>query len=202
MILEVLKYPDPRLREVSKPVTEFNQSLAQLASDMLETMYQENGVGLAAPQVGHLLRMLVVDTRPRDTGGRYEENQMQPLEALVEQPLVIINPQIVQADGSTTYDEGCLSVPSFYETVERRKVIHLKYNDVTGKECLLQADGLLSICIQHEMDHLEGTLFIDHLSFIKSSKIKNHIKKFGYPPKKSRNQEDAESEDSSENVNS
>jgi peptide deformylase len=116
--------------------------------------------------------------------------------------LVIINPQIVQADGSTTYDEGCLSVPSFYETVERRKTIHLKYQDVSGKECLLQADGLLSICIQHEMDHLEGTLFIDHLSYLKSNKIKTHIKKYGYPPKKSRNSEEDESEDSSENVNS
>ncbi len=203
MILEVLKFPDPRLREVSKEVTQFDQKLKTLSENMLETMYAENGVGLAAPQVGELIRMLVIDTRPRDTGGRYEENQMEPLESMVQQPLVIINPEIVSHDGKTTYDEGCLSVPSFYETVDRFKVIELKYFDVTGKECRIQTDGLLSICIQHEMDHLEGTLFIDHLSFLKSNKIKNHIKKYGYPPKGSRSRGDgknAETEDELEPV--
>jgi peptide deformylase len=118
---------------------------------------------------------------------------------MVQQPLIIINPEIVSFDGKTTYDEGCLSVPSFYETVERHKVIELKYNDVSGKECRIQTDGLLSICIQHEMDHLEGTLFIDHLSFLKSNKIKNHIKKYGYPSKSSKD-EDSDTESDGERV--
>ena len=87
----------------------------------------------------------------------------------------------MKTEGRTTYDEGCLSVPSFFDTVERAKYIELQYVDVNGKECFLKTDGLLAICIQHEMDHLEGTLFIDHLSFVKANKIKNQIKKHGYP---------------------
>lgn len=186
MILKVLTYPDPRLREVSKKVTDFSGSLKTLAENMLETMYSENGIGLAAPQVGELLRLLVIDARPRDTGGRYEENQMTELETAIQQPLVIINPEIVQHEGKTTFDEGCLSVPSFFETVERHKYIELKYQDLSGKSQILKTDGLLSIVVQHEMDHLEGTLFIDHLSYVKSNKIKNQIKKHGYPEKKKR----------------
>lgn len=182
-VREVLKFPDPRLREVSKPVTKFNAELKKLAEDMLETMYAENGIGLAAPQVGELVRMLVVDTRPRDTKGRYEKNELSELESQVTQPLVVINPEIVKGEGKTTYQEGCLSVPSFYEDVDRFQVIHLKYQDLDGKEHVIKADGLLAICLQHEMDHLEGTLFIDHLSFLKSNKIKNTIKKHGYPEK-------------------
>lgn len=182
-ILEILKYPDPRLREVSKPVEKFDAKLKQLAKDMLETMYDENGIGLAAPQVGELLRMVVIDTRPRDTKGRYEKNEMAELEANIPQPLIIINPEIIKGEGKTTFSEGCLSVPSFFEDVERHKVIELKYQDLDGKTQILRADGLLAICIQHEMDHLEGTLFIDHLSFVKSNKIKNTIKKHGYPEK-------------------
>lgn len=181
--LEILKYPDPRLREVSKPVEKFTAELKALAKDMLETMYNENGIGLAAPQVGKLVRMLVIDTRPRDTQGRYEKNEMEELEAQIAQPLVIINPEIVKGEGKTTFSEGCLSVPSFFEDVERFKSIELKYQDVDGNTKTLKTDGLLAICIQHEMDHLEGTLFIDHLSLIKSNKIKNSIKKHGYPEK-------------------
>lgn len=183
MIYKVLTFPDPRLREVSEKVTKFDPELKQFAKDMLETMYAENGIGLAAPQVGNLIRMVVIDTRPRDTKGRYEENQMTELEAKVTQPLVLINPEIIKGTGSTTFSEGCLSVPSFYEDVERFEYVELKYQDVDGKEHLIKTDGLLAICIQHEMDHLEGTLFIDHLSMVKSNKIKNQIKKHGYPEK-------------------
>jgi peptide deformylase len=182
-ILEILKYPDPRLREISKPVEQFNAELKKLAANMMETMYAENGIGLAAPQVGELKRMLVIDTRPRDTEGRYEKNEMTELESKIPQPLVIINPEIVKGEGKTTFSEGCLSVPSFFEDVERFKTIELKYQDLDGKIQVIKTDGLLAICIQHEMDHLEGTLFIDHLSFVKSNKIKNTIKKHGYPEK-------------------
>jgi peptide deformylase len=182
-IMEILKYPDPRLREVSSPVTKFDAELKKLAEDMLETMYAENGIGLAAPQVGKLYRMMVVDTRPRSTKGRYEENEMTELESKIPQPLVVINPVILKGEGKTTFNEGCLSLPSFYDEVERFEKIQLKYNDLDGKEHVIEIDGLLAICLQHEMDHLEGTLFIDHLSFLKSNKIKNQIKKHGYPEK-------------------
>jgi peptide deformylase len=183
MILEVLKYPNPRLREVSKPVQVFDAALAQLAEDMIETMWAEKGIGLAAPQVGELKRMLVIDTRPKDEKGRYKLNEMTELERAVEQPLVIINPEIVAYKGKTTFDEGCLSVPSFFETVERHEWIRLKFNNLMGEEKFLELDGLLAIVVQHEMDHLEGTLFIDHISFVKSQRIKKIIQKEGYPKK-------------------
>lgn len=183
-VLEILKYPDPRLREKSQDVTDFNSDLEKFAADMLETMYAENGIGLAAAQVGRLLNMLVVDTRARDTEGRYEKNEMTELESKLDQPLVIINPKILKGEGKTTFDEGCLSVPSFFDTVERHQKITLQYQDLKGHTHQIEADGLLAICIQHEMDHLDGTLFIDHLSLVKANKIKNSIKKFGYPEKK------------------
>ena len=195
-LLEVLKFPNPRLREVSKEVTKFDaktcEKLNQLSKDMFETMYAENGIGLAAPQVGELVRMLVIDARPRDTGGRYTMDQMSELERNVQQPLVIINPLIKNFEGRTTFDEGCLSVPSFFETVERHKYIELEYHDLEGTRKLLKTDGLLAIVCQHEMDHLEGTLFIDHLSLIKSNKIKTQIKKHGYPPKKNHTEDEEE----------
>lgn len=191
-IMEILKYPDPRLREVSKPVTKFDGELKKLAEDMLETMYAENGIGLAAPQVGKLYRMMVVDTRPRSTKGRYEENDMTELESKITQPLVVINPVIVKGEGKTTFNEGCLSLPSFYDEVERFEKIQLKYNDVEGNEHVIEVDGLLAICLQHEMDHLEGTLFIDHLSFLKANKIKNQIKKHGYPEKEKAEEDEKE----------
>lgn len=182
--LKVLTYPDPRLREVSKPIEKFDEKLKKLSEDMLETMYEENGIGLAAPQVGGLVRMLVIDCRRRDENDRYEIEEGSELEKNIDQPLIICNPKIIQHEGATTFDEGCLSVPSFYETVERHQYIELEYQDVTGKKKILKTDGLLAIVIQHEMDHLDGTLFIDHLSLIKSNKIKNQIKKHGYPEKK------------------
>lgn len=190
--LEVLKYPDPRLREVSKPVKTFDAKLKKLAEDMLETMYEESGIGLAAPQVGELLQMLVIDCRPREKNERYEIEEGSELEKLVQQPLVIINPKIVKHEGKTTFDEGCLSVPTFYDTVERHQYIELEYQDVNGEKKLLKTDGLLAIVIQHEMDHLEGTLFIDHLSLIKSNKIKNQIKKHGYPERKKKSEKSEE----------
>ena len=198
-ILEVLKFPDPRLREVSESVEHFDAAtkarLATLAENMFETMYAENGIGLAAPQVGELVRMLVIDCRPREST-RYSPEEIEErtteLEKAVTQPLVILNPVILKYEGHTTFDEGCLSVPTFFETVERHKYIELQYHDLTGKKQLLKTDGLLAIVCQHEMDHLEGTLFIDHLSLIKSNKIKNQIKKHGYPDKNADDNEERE----------
>ncbi|QLY26487.1 peptide deformylase [Bdellovibrio sp. KM01] len=187
MIMKILTFPDPRLREVADPVSlsEFGTpELKKLQEDMIETMYDAHGIGLAAPQVGELRRMIVIDTRPKDEKGRrYKDQEMTDLEKQVEQPLVLINPTIVKGEGKTTFDEGCLSVPGYYETVERYDYIEMKAFDVNGKEFIVKTDGLLAICMQHELDHLEGTLFIDHLSFVKSNKIKKQIQKHGYPTK-------------------
>ena len=195
MIREILKFPDPRLREVSKPVEKVMKQHAELAKDLIETMYDASGIGLAAPQVGEIIRMLVIDTRPRDKEGRrYKYDEMTELEQAVVQPLVLINPVVVKGEGKTTFDEGCLSVPGYYETVERYEYVEIKALNEKGEEILVKSDGLLAICMQHEMDHLEGTLFIDHLSFIKGNKIKNQIKKYGYPVKKDEEEEVTEDE--------
>lgn len=184
MIKKILTFPDPRLREVSEPVKEFGPEIKELSKDLIETMYDANGIGLAAPQVGDLVRMVVIDTRPKDDKGRrYKYDEMSELEAAVSQPLILINPEIVKGEGKTTFDEGCLSIPGYFETVERFDYIEMKAFDVNGKEFIVKTDGLLAICMQHELDHLEGTLFVDHLSFIKGNKIKNQIKKYGYPTK-------------------
>ncbi|OYZ20976.1 MAG: peptide deformylase [Bdellovibrio sp. 28-41-41] len=183
-ILEILTYPNPRLREVSTPVDVFDGKLKKLTDDMIETMYHAHGIGLAAPQVGVLKRVVVIDTRPKDEeGSRYEIEEMGELERKVTQPLILINPKVLGGIGSTTFDEGCLSVPSFYETVERKEVIEVETYDLSGKKYTFKTDGLLAICIQHELDHLEGKLFIDRISFLKSKKIKNEIQKHGYPKK-------------------
>jgi peptide deformylase len=184
-ILPILTYPDPRLREISKPVEEFNSELKSLVADMLETMNHAKGIGLAAAQVGQLIRLLVIDIR-RPPEPDEEDQELTALEQKVKFPLVLINPVIVKGEGKTTYEEGCLSVPGYYEEVHRFNWVQVEAQDVTGKKFTVETDGLLAICIQHEMDHLEGKLFIDRLSFVKSNKIKNKIKKLGYPAKKER----------------
>ena len=184
MVMKILTFPEPRLREVAKPVEKFGPELQKVVDDMIETMYDAHGIGLAAPQVGELIRLVVIDTRPKDEEGRrYDNEEMGELESQVQQPLILINPVVVGGEGKTTFDEGCLSVPGYYETVERFNIVEMKAQDVNGKEFTVKADGLLAICMQHELDHLEGTLFIDHLSFVKSNKIKTQIKKHGYPTK-------------------
>lgn len=179
-ILEILKFPDPRLRKKGVKVKEVTPELQQFAKDMLETMYASKGIGLAAAQVDKQIRLIVLDTRPKE-GGRYKPEEMTELEQKVEQPLVLFNPEIVAKQGKTTYDEGCLSVPTYFETVTRYDVIEVSALGLDGKPLKFTADGLLAICIQHEIDHLDGKLFIDRLSPIKSARIKSKIKKFGYP---------------------
>lgn len=184
-VRQILTFPDPRLREISQPVTTFKKELKSLVDDMIETMYSAHGIGLAAPQIGELVRVIVIDTRPKDEEGRrYKYDEMSELEKSVRQPLVLINPEIIKGEGKTTFDEGCLSVPGYYETVERYNYVEMKSYDLKGNEVVIKTDGLLAICMQHEMDHLEGKLFIDRISFIKGNKIKNQIKKHGYPVKK------------------
>lgn len=192
-VRQILTFPDPRLREISQPVTTFKKELKSLVDDMIETMYSAHGIGLAAPQIGELVRVIVIDTRPKDEEGkRYKYDEMSELEKSVRQPLVLINPEIIKGEGKTTFDEGCLSVPGYYETVERYNYVEMKSYDLKGNEVVIKTDGLLAICMQHEMDHLEGKLFIDRISFIKGNKIKNQIKKYGYPVKKKDQDQDAD----------
>lgn len=194
-LLEILKFPDPKLRRKCKPVTKFTPELKKFAEDMLETMYAFSGIGLAAAQVDCLDRLIVLDTRrPEgdDAAARDELGGETELERAISQPLVLVNPVIKKKQGKTTYNEGCLSVPTYFEVVERALYIEVEAMTVDGKKIELKTDGLLAICIQHEIDHLDGKLFIDRLSPIKSSRVKAKIKKFGYPDPA---QEDADSEE-------
>lgn len=159
-LLEILEFPDPRLRTKAKPVKNVNGKLAAFADDMLETMYDAPGIGLAASQVNFHQRLIVIDT---------SENN--------DQPLILINPEIVDSHGDTLSDEGCLSIPGFYEPVKRSAQIHLKALNRDGEEFEIEADELLAICIQHEMDHLEGKLFVDYLSKTKRSMIRKKLEK-------------------------
>ena len=182
-LLEILKYPDPRLRLKCKPVESVTDEMRQFAADMLETMYSFHGIGLAAAQVNRQIRLAVIDTRrpvDDDAQVRYELGGETELEKAVTQPLYLFNPVITKKEGKTTYNEGCLSVPTYFEIVERANWIELEYLDLNGQKQTLQTDGLLAICIQHEIDHLDGKLFIDRLSPIKSARVKSKIKKYGY----------------------
>jgi len=192
-ILEVLTFPNPRLRKLSLPVEKITPELKKFSEDMLETMQDYKGIGLAAPQVGNLVRLIIVDTRPQKDG-RYKLEEMTELEQKLEHPLVLFNPVVVDKVGETTFDEGCLSVPGYFETVKRFETIDVEALDADGEKLSFKMDGLTSICIQHEIDHLDGKLFIDRLSLIRSNKLKSKIKKNGYPTKEELRAE-AEEED-------
>lgn len=157
-LLTILNYPDPRLHTVAKPVTTFDANLKRLVQDMQETMYAAPGIGLAATQVNQHVQLIVIDTSK-------EQNDL----------LVLINPKILRQSGTQTYEEGCLSVPGIYETVTRAEQITVQAQDVDGKSFTLDADGLLSVCIQHEMDHLKGKVFVEYLSPLKRNRIKTKM---------------------------
>jgi peptide deformylase len=179
-ILAIKKYPEPVLKAVAKPIDEITPSLVSLASDMLETMYAAPGVGLAAPQVGYSIRLAVIDTRYRDDFGRVELDKLTDLEKEVAFPLKLFNPVILKKDGKISYDEGCLSLPGYIEPVKRFEYVEFEAYTPENEKIKISTDGLLAICIQHEIDHLNGKLFIDHLSHIKRSLIKSKIKKGGF----------------------
>ena len=160
---EIITAPDPRLRQVSKPVGHVDDALRALMDDMLVTMYDAPGIGLAAIQVGVPLRVIVMDL-----AGEGEEPA----------PRYFVNPEILDpADETAIYEEGCLSVPDIFETVERPARCRVRYLDYDGEPQELEADGLLATCIQHEMDHLDGILFVDHLSRLKRDRILKKLKK-------------------------
>ena len=161
-LLQIRHYPDPVLKKVAEPVTEFDEELRQLASDMAETMYAAPGVGLAAPQVGVSKRLIVIDCSPRD-----EDAQL----------LIMSNPEIVEEEGETCEEEGCLSVPEYYAKINRSAKVKVRFQDLDGETRLIEAGGLTSICCQHEIDHLDGILFVDHLSPLKRSMFRKKWKK-------------------------
>lgn len=161
MVHDILIWPDARLREVSAPVTQFDEALKALVKDMFETMYAAKGVGLAAPQIGVLKRIVVIDTSPQDAGAR---------------PLVLVNPRITRQEGSRLWSEGCLSVPDEQEKVERAEKVWVTALDEAGSAFSIEADGtLLALALQHELEHLEGGLFVDHLSSLKRGLIKRRM---------------------------
>ncbi|MBW2477814.1 MAG: peptide deformylase [Deltaproteobacteria bacterium] len=153
-LMKIYHYPEPVLKQQASPVTSFDDCLRQLAGDMAETMYAAPGVGLAAPQVGVSKQLTVIDCSSQD-----EPSQL----------IALVNPEIIARDGEVFEEEGCLSVPGFYAKIKRSAIVKVRYQDLTGQAHELDADGLMAIACQHEIDHLNGILFVDHLSPLKRS---------------------------------
>jgi len=166
-LLEILHFPDKRLRTVAKAVTEITPEIQEISANMLETMYQENGVGLAATQVNIHQRIAVIDvSESRD------------------QPMVLINPLIIEQSGEEESQEGCLSVPDTNADVKRAEFVTMQYMDLDGNTQVIEAEGLLAVCMQHELDHLKGKLFIDYLSPFKQKRIKTRLEKLQHQNEK------------------
>ena len=166
-LLPIVTYPSPILKKVAKPVKVFDQKIKKLCQDMLYTMYQTPGIGLAAPQVGQSLRIFVLDVDYTREESSSEINSEKTYKFENLNPLIFINPVIKNKEGQITYEEGCLSLPGLYEEVNRFESIVVDYQDVDGQNKTMSANELLSICIQHENDHLDGVVFLERLSFIK-----------------------------------
>ena len=166
-VREIIKLPDKRLRLASEPIKRIDSAIRKLVDDLFETMYEAPGIGLAAIQIGIAKRVVTMDLSKKDEA---------------QAPQVFINPEIVWASDETSkYEEGCLSIPEFYEEVERPAKVKVKYLDIDGKEHEIEATGLLATCLQHEIDHTNGVLFIDHISKLKRDRI---VKKFAKAAKK------------------
>ncbi len=159
-LLPILRFPDPRLKKIAAPVTKIDDSIRRLVADMAETMYEAPGIGLAATQVDVHKQVVVIDVSE-------ERNDL----------LALINPRLENFQGRQEGEEGCLSVPGIYEKVERAEGVTVHYQDTDGQPRTLVADGLLAVCIQHELDHLNGMVFVDHLSQLKQTRIKNKLAK-------------------------
>ena len=159
-VLQVLHIPDERLRKVAEPVKEVNAEIQRIVDDMFDTMYAEEGIGLAATQVDIHQRIIVIDV---------SENR--------EERLVLINPELLEKDGETGIEEGCLSIPEYFDKVERPARVRIRYLNRDGEQVEEEASGLYAVCIQHEMDHLNGVLFIDHLSRLKRDRAVTKVKK-------------------------
>jgi len=162
MVREILVWPHPTLKKKAQPVERVDDSIRELIKDLFESMYAADGVGLAAPQIGVLKNVIVLDTTPRQPESK---------------PVAMVNPEITVLEGETTYREGCLSVPGEAEDVDRASVVTVRYLDEQGEQVTMTADGLLAIAIQHETDHLKGVMFVDHISSLKRELIRKRMKK-------------------------
>ena len=162
MVREILVWPHPILKQKAAPVTKVDESIRELIRDMFDSMYAADGVGLAAPQVGVLKRVIVLDTTPRQSESK---------------AIAMVNPELIKLEGSLVYKEGCLSVPGEAEDVERAAVALVRYLDEQGEPQERLCDGLLAIAVQHETDHLEGTVFVDHISALKREMIRKRMKR-------------------------
>ena len=160
MILNILKYPDKRLRTIAKPVVSVDETIKQQVKDMFETMYEAPGIGLAATQVNFHKRIIVIDISDQ-----------------CNEPICLINPEIIEKSGEIQWEEGCLSVPDYYENVIRANDIKVQALNQHGERFKLEASEILSVCIQHEIDHLDGILFVDHISKLKQKRLKNKTEK-------------------------
>ena len=160
MILNILKYPDKRLRTIAKPVVSVDETIEQQVKDMFETMYEAPGIGLAATQVNFHQRIIVIDISDQ-----------------CNEPICLINPEVIEKSGEIQWEEGCLSVPDYYENVIRANDIKVQALNQNGETFELEASEMLSVCIQHEIDHLDGILFVDHLSKLKQKRLKKKTEK-------------------------
>jgi len=161
-LLEIYKYPDPVLQKKAEPVKAIDASIQKLIEDMLESMYQAPGIGLAATQVGQPIRIIVFDVRPREEG---------------RNPSYLINPEIIEAEGEQTLEEGCLSVPEYFSEVKRKAKVKVQGLDAKGKPVEICGEGVLATVLQHEIDHLDGILFIDRISALKRALYKKRVQK-------------------------
>ncbi|TDJ07928.1 MAG: peptide deformylase [Deltaproteobacteria bacterium] len=175
-ILEIVKYPNPILKKVADPVTEFNDELRDLVRDMLYTLYKAPGLGLAAPQVGKSLRLFVMDTDyKREEITDAKGNETYDLSEF--NPRVIINPIFTGHEGEILYEEGCLSLPGIFENVKRADKVTVEYQDMWGNKHTEQAEGVYSVCLQHENDHLDGIVFLERLSLLKKNLLRKKFLK-------------------------
>jgi peptide deformylase len=165
-ILNILTFPNPRLRRLSDPVVCVDERVRRIVADMFETMYAAPGIGLAAPQVDIHRQIVTIDISDQK-----------------DQPLCLINPQILELRGEEQMDEGCLSVPGFYEPVTRAAAVRVSALNQAGESFTLEAEGLLAVCIQHELDHLQGKLFVDHISSLKRQRIRQKLERHHRPDK-------------------
>ncbi len=179
-MLNVLKFPDQKLRQKSKPIKEVTDSMVELAKEMFTTMYAEDGLGLAAPQVGESIRLVVVDVprKEKKSGGGVflassDEDDEDDTIIKIPDPVALINPEVIEGAGTTQYEEGCLSCPDLLVWVDRYAKVKVSYLDLHGRPCELTAEGLKAVCIQHEIDHLNGVLLVDKLSRLKRDFYKN-----------------------------
>lgn len=167
-IRDIVIYPDDRLRKPTTEVTVFDDKLKELVQDMFDSMYHYDGIGLAAPQIGVSKRVVTIDISDYDSEGKVIEHH----------PLVLINPKILEKSGTTEYKEGCLSVPDYYDVVKRAEKVKVEAQDLDGNTHVYEADDLLAICMQHEIDHLEGHIFVDYLSSMKRERVRKKMLQF------------------------